>query len=93
MISPYPLPAEINFTLLAEDLKGIKFSRVPVSIQLVDVNDNIPEFDQDLYQVIINENSPPGSVLTKVKASDADSGIFGTSGIRYTGMSGSIANE
>lgn len=51
------------------------------------------EFERDVYQVTLNENSPPGTTVVQVKAEDKDSGVFGTEGIRYTGLTGSIANE
>lgn len=51
------------------------------------------EFERDVYQVTLNENSPPGTTVVQVKAEDVDSGVFGTEGIRYTGLTGSIANE
>jgi len=50
-------------------------------------------FEKEVYQVSMNENSPPGTTVARIKAEDQDSGLFGTEGIRYTSITGSIANE
>ncbi|XP_035709581.1 cadherin-23-like isoform X3 [Folsomia candida] len=89
----YEKMKEINFTIIAEDMTGDKFSKVPISVAVLDANDNIPEFEKEQYEVLINENSPPGTVIVRVNATDPDSGNFGTRGIRYTSITGSIANE
>ena len=83
----------INFTLVAEEISGGKSSTVPVTVFLRDSNDEILKFDKDIYKVSINENSPPGTPVVRIRADDKDSGVFGTEGIRYTGITGSIANE
>jgi cadherin 23 len=46
-----------------------------------------------VYEVALKENSLPGTTVAKVKALDKDSGLFGSEGIRYTSLTGSIANE
>ncbi|KAA0191479.1 hypothetical protein HAZT_HAZT006601, partial [Hyalella azteca] len=47
-----------------------------VRVVLSDVNDNPPAFDRPTYQVNVPENSPGARLLTRVYASDADSGKF-----------------
>ncbi|XP_016061098.1 PREDICTED: protocadherin beta-16-like isoform X2 [Miniopterus natalensis] len=69
---------EITLTLTALDggsppLHG----SAQVRIEVVDVNDNAPEFGQPLYKVHIPENSNAGSLVVTVSASDIDSGING----------------
>ncbi|XP_053423150.1 protocadherin beta-15-like [Nycticebus coucang] len=48
-----------------------------VLIDILDINDNAPEFAQPLYQVQISENSPLESVVATVSARDLDTGING----------------
>ncbi|XP_031221324.1 protocadherin beta-11-like [Mastomys coucha] len=48
-----------------------------VRVEVIDVNDNSPEFDHMFYEVTIPENSRPGSLLITASASDLDSGING----------------
>lgn len=43
------------------------------SIVLLDENDNAPKFSQESYEAKIDENRPPGSIILKLKALDADS--------------------
>uniref|UniRef100_A0A672F7Q3 Cadherin domain-containing protein n=1 Tax=Salarias fasciatus TaxID=181472 RepID=A0A672F7Q3_SALFA len=46
-----------------------------VEISVLDVNDNAPVFTQEIYKVSITEtNSPKGTVVATVTASDADQG-------------------
>jgi hypothetical protein len=84
----------INFTIVAIETiaNNPKYSIVPVSIYLRDVNDNYPEFSQPMYEVFVYENSVSGMTIGKVKATDKDSGVFGTNGIRYTSIRGSCAD-
>ncbi|XP_077387702.1 protocadherin gamma-A1-like isoform X30 [Festucalex cinctus] len=48
-----------------------------IQIQVLDANDNAPVFTQNVYKVSIKENSPSGTLITKVSASDADKGSNG----------------
>ncbi|XP_053522481.1 protocadherin beta-16-like [Artibeus jamaicensis] len=48
-----------------------------VRIEVVDTNDNAPEFGQPVYKVHIPENSSVGSLVATVSASDLDSGVNG----------------
>jgi len=85
--------AVINFTLVLEEFSGDKSTSIPISVRLTDVNDLNPVFERDIYEISIKENSPTGTVVAQVRATDEDSGLFGTEGIRYTSLTGSIANE
>ncbi|XP_021070347.1 protocadherin-3-like [Mus pahari] len=48
-----------------------------VHIEVVDINDNVPQFMQSLYEVQILENSPIGALVVTVSARDLDSRIYG----------------
>uniref|UniRef100_A0A672G857 Si:ch73-379j16.2 n=1 Tax=Salarias fasciatus TaxID=181472 RepID=A0A672G857_SALFA len=48
-----------------------------VSIIVLDINDNRPNFSQDTYQVEIYENASVGTTVTAVKAIDPDEGTNG----------------
>ncbi|CAD5125875.1 DgyrCDS14066 [Dimorphilus gyrociliatus] len=47
-------------------------------INLVDVNDDVPKFEYDIYEATIKENQKPGQIVRTVKAIDNDEGDFGT---------------
>ncbi|XP_030650241.1 protocadherin 1 gamma 32 isoform X1 [Chanos chanos] len=46
-------------------------------IKILDVNDNAPVFDEPVKRVSLLENSPPGTLVTKLNASDADQSLNG----------------
>ncbi|XP_061557950.1 LOW QUALITY PROTEIN: protocadherin-16-like [Phycodurus eques] len=56
-----------------------------ITILVEDVNDNVPAFTQDLYQVTLPEHTPAGSVVVTITATDRDSGENGR--ITYSVMS------
>ncbi|KAM9064805.1 protocadherin alpha-8-like [Sarcophilus harrisii] len=43
-----------------------------LTIDIADVNDNAPVFEQPLYTLFVKENNPPGSHIFTVSASDPD---------------------
>ncbi|KAM9252757.1 protocadherin beta-5-like [Dugong dugon] len=49
-----------------------------VLIEVVDINDNAPEFLQSLYEVQVPENSPLKSLVVAVSARDLDAGTYGS---------------
>lgn len=49
-----------------------KQSSCKVVVNVEDVNDNNPVFEKSNMTIWINENDPAGSIVTKVKATDAD---------------------
>ncbi|XP_006891283.1 PREDICTED: protocadherin beta-2 [Elephantulus edwardii] len=53
-----------------------------VRIEVVDINDNAPEFTKLLYEVQVPENSPVGTQVATVSARDLDIGINGE--VSYT---------
>ncbi|KAK0092521.1 hypothetical protein PV326_001229 [Microctonus aethiopoides] len=83
----------INFTLIVKEIVPFqpKFSVVPVTVYIKDQNDNYPEFTKTVYEVNIPENCPIGTTVAWVQAIDNDSGNYGSSGIKYTNLGGSIA--
>nr|XP_043895487.1 protocadherin alpha-C2-like isoform X2 [Solea senegalensis] len=49
-------------------------SQMTFKVDVADVNDNPPRFDQTSYTVYITENNAPGASLCIVKVTDADTG-------------------
>ncbi|KAM3963622.1 cadherin-23 [Aphomia sociella] len=84
----------MNFSLVAKEIvaKDPKMSVVPIMVHIKDENDNFPEFTESLYTVSIPENCGVGTTVAWVQALDQDSDNYGTRGIRYTNLGGSIAN-
>ena len=67
-----------NISISCRDL-GIPSlaSFTPVAIRLLDENDNAPVFNPDIYTVTLPEGNAPNKMLTRVSASDLDSGNNG----------------
>ncbi|TRZ14497.1 hypothetical protein HGM15179_012630 [Zosterops borbonicus] len=47
---------------------------VQIRVNVTDANDNPPVFEQDRYGVRLREDTPPGSAVLNLSASDADAG-------------------
>ncbi|XP_030648015.1 protocadherin beta-16-like [Chanos chanos] len=69
---------EIKLTLTASD-GGIpqRSGTVVIHVVVLDANDNTPVFSQSAYRVSLPENSPIGTEVVKVNATDADEGANG----------------
>lgn len=61
-------------------------------VHIKDENDNFPEFTETVYTVSILENCAVGTTVAWIQATDSDSDSYGTRGIRYTGLTGSVAH-
>ncbi|ROK15721.1 Cadherin-23 [Anabarilius grahami] len=66
----------VELFLLGEDVGGLN-SSVPLTITILDINDNPPVFNPSSFTVHLPENSPTGVVVTQLSASDADAGSNG----------------
>ncbi|XP_048667648.1 protocadherin gamma-C5 isoform X23 [Marmota marmota marmota] len=79
LLTSQPLDREATshytIELLASDAGSPPLhTRLTIRINISDVNDNAPQFNQQLYTAYIPENKPPGSLLCTVAASDPDTG-------------------
>lgn len=86
---------EMNFKIVARETVPTmpKSSSADVIVYIRDMNDNFPEFSEDVYRVTVPENADAGTMLTTIKAQDKDSGDFGSRGIRYTDIRGQISDK
>ena len=60
-----------------------------VRIQVTDVNDTPPDFSESRYSAVVPENSPPGTLVVQVYATDPDLGESGN--VHYAFPEGSNA--
>ncbi|KAL0831734.1 hypothetical protein ABMA28_001276 [Loxostege sticticalis] len=58
-------------------------SKASVTVSLTDVNDNAPQFADEPYSATVPEAAPAGTKVAVVRATDRDTGRFGTEGIVY----------
>ncbi|XP_048884553.1 protocadherin alpha-C2-like isoform X20 [Brienomyrus brachyistius] len=45
-----------------------------ITVRVLDVNDNAPEFDRKIYTINVTENTPIGSLVMRLNATDLDEG-------------------
>ncbi|XP_047441079.1 protocadherin gamma-C5-like isoform X2 [Mugil cephalus] len=72
--------AQTSFRLLLTAVDGgqpEKSGSTLLLIKILDVNDNTPVFDEPVKNVKLLENVAPGTLVTKLNATDADSGNNG----------------
>lgn len=50
-----------------------------------------PEFESSSYDIRVPEDLPKGGTVVQIRASDIDSGIYGTLGIRFTALGGPLS--
>nr|XP_044988002.1 protocadherin alpha-11 isoform X11 [Jaculus jaculus] len=78
--------AELTLLLTATDGgKPELTGSVQLLVQVLDINDNDPEFDQLEYKVRVAENAPRETLVIKLNATDRDEGVNGE--ITYSLMS------
>ncbi|XP_060771146.1 protocadherin gamma-A11-like [Neoarius graeffei] len=65
-----------------------KSGTVKIIVSVMDVNDNAPEFSQPLYKASLPENSPKGTFVARVHASDRDKGTNGDVVYSFSSSSG-----
>ncbi|XP_032332827.1 protocadherin beta-8-like [Camelus ferus] len=69
---------DLRLTLTAHDGGSPPRSgTAQIYIEVVDINDNAPEFEQPFFRVQIPEDSPVGFLIANVSATDIDTGVNG----------------
>ncbi|KAL7863760.1 hypothetical protein SRHO_G00127440 [Serrasalmus rhombeus] len=74
----FELCSDYRVTVVISEAQGKRVhGRKVIKVAVEDVNDNAPQFEQPHYQAEIEENNKPGVSLIQVRATDADSQLFG----------------
>ncbi|XP_061044256.1 protocadherin beta-18-like [Eubalaena glacialis] len=82
---------ELRLTLTALDGGSPPRSATAlVRVLVSDINDNAPEFERSLYEVLVPENSPLDSFVVKVSATDLDAGLNGELSYSFSHVSRDI---
>ncbi|XP_059948006.1 protocadherin beta-18-like [Mesoplodon densirostris] len=82
---------ELRLTLTALDGGSPPRSATAlVRVLVSDINDNAPEFERSVYEVLVPENSPLDSLVVKVSATDLDAGINGELSYSFSHVSRDI---
>ncbi|XP_048580321.1 uncharacterized protein LOC116612238 isoform X2 [Nematostella vectensis] len=72
----FEMTSEYNFLVRVQD-QGMppRVAFVPINFTIMDINDNEPKFSQLHYNLTMTENAREGTMLLKLQATDADSGM------------------
>ena len=65
----------VNFLIIVEakEVNGGKLSSTAtVTVEVLDLNDNSPQFPKDSYTAIVSESSPEGQKVISIVAEDRD---------------------
>uniref|UniRef100_A0A673B3N5 Protocadherin-16 n=1 Tax=Sphaeramia orbicularis TaxID=375764 RepID=A0A673B3N5_9TELE len=85
LTAPLDFEEKTWYTLTVRATDSQHQTEANITILVEDINDNVPTFTHDLYQVTLPEHTPPGSAVITVTATDRDSGENGK--ITYSVMS------
>ncbi|XP_075298044.1 protocadherin gamma-B5-like isoform X9 [Opisthocomus hoazin] len=69
-----------SFQLVLTAVDGgepMRSGTVQVRVNVTDANDNAPVFSKSVYEALVRENLPAGSLVLRVRATDADAGTNG----------------
>ncbi|XP_061743097.1 protocadherin-20 [Nerophis ophidion] len=72
----YEVTQEYKLIVVAENGQGLVIKTF-LEVQILDENDNAPVFEQSLVELFLDENNPPNTYLTQLRATDRDSGSQG----------------
>lgn len=71
----------LRFYIVASDMPQggaeQRSTRALVTVDVLDVNDNAPTFEQESYTAVIPENAPSGVSVVNITATDPDEGNGG----------------
>ncbi|XP_033829796.1 protocadherin beta-15-like [Periophthalmus magnuspinnatus] len=83
----------LNLKLVAVDGGSPQRSgTVNINIIVLDANDNAPVFNQSIYKAAITENSPKGTLIVTVNASDVDDAANGQVTYSFSKSKSSVAD-
>ena len=58
-----------NFQIVAEETASVRplSASAEIRVKILDVNDNIPIFTHEVYNVTLPEDAPSGTTLTRIQ--------------------------
>ncbi|XP_072252529.1 protocadherin gamma-A4 [Leuresthes tenuis] len=77
---PLDREAKAEHVLKISGLDGgnpVRSGTASIYISVLDANDNVPVFSQRVYKTSVPENSPIGTIITTLNATDFDEGVYG----------------
>lgn len=75
---------------IVTSVNGNDLSSARVNVKLLDMNDNVPVFEENSYKFNVLENATIGTKIGDVQAKDKDYGIFGEVEYTLTGFGSNL---
>ncbi|KAK3099997.1 hypothetical protein FSP39_013258 [Pinctada imbricata] len=74
---------QARYEILIAATDGGMASMATITIDILDANDNTPVCEQPLHQVVLSEDVEPNTLITQIKATDADDRMTPNAVIQY----------
>ncbi|XP_069510276.1 protocadherin gamma-A10-like isoform X36 [Ambystoma mexicanum] len=71
----------------------VRSGTVRVQINVIDANDNAPVFNHSVYKIQVMENSPKGSVIGTIRATDIDQGTNSQVTYSFNKLKGNVLQK
>ncbi|KAI3351753.1 hypothetical protein L3Q82_020572 [Scortum barcoo] len=68
----------------------VRSGTASIHIRVLDANDNVPVFSQRVYKASVPENSPIGTVIAALNATDVDEGVYGDITYSFSHLSDTV---
>lgn len=87
---PLDREAQAEHVLKINGIDGgrpVRSGTASIFIRVLDANDNVPVFSQRVYKVSVPENSPIGTLIATLNATDLDEGVYGEIAYSFSHLS------
>ncbi|CAJ1058683.1 protocadherin beta-16 [Xyrichtys novacula] len=65
----------------------VRSGTASIYVRVLDANDNVPVFSQRVYKASVLENSPTGTLIATLNATDLDEGVYGEVSYSFSHLS------
>lgn len=90
---PLDREAQAEHVLKINGIDGgnpVRSGTASIYVRVLDANDNVPVFSQRVYKASVHENSPIGTLIAALNATDSDEGVYGEVSYSFSHLSDKI---
>ncbi|XP_034546751.1 protocadherin beta-16 [Notolabrus celidotus] len=87
---PLDREAQAEHVLKINGIDGgnpVRSGTASIYVRVLDANDNVPVFSQRVYKASVHENSPIGTLIATLNATDFDEGVYGEVSYSFSHLS------
>ncbi|XP_074530292.1 protocadherin beta-15-like [Halichoeres trimaculatus] len=87
---PLDREAQAEHVLKINGIDGgnpVRSGTASIYVRVLDANDNVPVFSQRVYKASVHENSPIGTLIAALNATDLDEGVYGEVSYSFSHLS------